>query len=75
MERLRCRRIREAQVPLSVGEWDLGQGVRKVTNRLRSGLLRGRKMGERVPIFPKNECYQYPVHLQKRQISGGFQGA
>ena len=32
-------------------------------------------MGERVPIFPKNACYQYPVHLQKRQIHCGFQGA
>ena len=32
-------------------------------------------MGERVPIFPKNECYQYPAHSQKRQIHCRFQGA
>ena len=32
-------------------------------------------MGERVPIFPKNECYQYPAHSQKRQIHCWLQGA
>ena len=32
-------------------------------------------MGERVPIFPKNDSYQYPANLQKRQIYCGFQGA
>ena len=42
--------------------WGLGHGVRKVTKDLRSGMSQGRKMGERVPIFPKNECYQYPAH-------------
>ena len=29
-------------------------------------------MGERVPIFPKNESYQYPANLQKCQIYGGI---
>ena len=32
-------------------------------------------MGERVPIFPKNECYQCPANLLKRQIYCRFQGA
>ena len=31
-------------------------------------------MGERVPIVPKNECYQYPANSQKCQIHCGFQG-
>ena len=32
-------------------------------------------MGERVPIFPKNECYHYPANSQKRHIHCRLQGA
>lgn len=35
----------------------------------------GIKNGEHVPIFPKNDNYQSPANLQKRQIYDGFQGA
>ena len=67
-------RFQRSSAPL-VGSGVKPHGVRKVTNHLRSGMLRGRKMGERVPIFPKNECYQYPAYLHKHQIYCGFQGA
>jgi hypothetical protein len=50
-------------------------GVPIVTKDLQSDISRGRKMGKRVPIFPKNACYQYPANSQRRQIYGGFQGA